>query len=262
MKASQQTKGLCRIILSTAKTFNVQGNKQYEIKNQGGNCSGNPLLEAQPLGGMNGYHTFDLSLIPTGLSTPAFSKSLASHQWAELIRYSKCEHTGGAGRMEKVCSKTKGDTNHYECEPAPLWDLRNLAQHELVRHKAYLLKCQKAGPCEHPLSTRSSESLSRSLAYILKHLSSVHWVLGMEFYSKQGKTSRKDRTNYLQTACHLFWNFRAQCIKKLCQRAHTLPQGVRMNRCCKRLMARREKALDKPFNRSFVRKQGLGQDDL
>lgn len=34
---SQQTGGLGRIMPSTAKTFNVQGNKPYEVQNQEGN---------------------------------------------------------------------------------------------------------------------------------------------------------------------------------------------------------------------------------
>lgn len=54
--------------------------------------------------------------------------------------------------MEKLLRKTKGDTNNDECEPAPLGDLINLPQLELVQHNAYLLKLQKTDPCEHSLN--------------------------------------------------------------------------------------------------------------
>lgn len=64
-------------------------------------------------------------------------------------------------------------------------------QVELVQHNAYyLLKFQKTGPCEYPLSRLSSKYLSRSLAYTIEHLLSVYLVSGVEFYCRQGKTIR------------------------------------------------------------------------
>lgn len=58
---SQQTGGLCGITPRMAKTSNAFRNRSEVKKQQGRNCSRNPLLEAQPLEDTRGHHICILS---------------------------------------------------------------------------------------------------------------------------------------------------------------------------------------------------------
>lgn len=97
-EVSQQTGALCRTVPRLVITANVHGSS----KKQGSSWRRSPLLKVWSLGNGNGHQAFHLSLIPIRIFTPALSKSPALRHQADLLHYSKDEHTGGAGRMEKL----------------------------------------------------------------------------------------------------------------------------------------------------------------
>lgn len=205
------------------------------------------LLKAWSLGNRNWYQAFHLSLIPICIFTPSLSKLPASRNRADLMHYSKDEHTGGAGRREKRRRKTRRGVNDKEQEPAPLWNLIDCSQLQLVQHNAHLWKLQKTDPCEHPLNSWS-KYLSRSLALIIKHLSSG-W--GAEFCARKGKANRC--INKLFSDCVPSTSGSEHKGEKSCTKEHNCAPQMDLTRRLQTHGRKRESS-DRFFHCCFIRK--------